>query len=203
MNDAKSLLNLDAKTTALIIIDLQKGITAMPSEPFTTAQVIENARKLTEAFHKAKALVILVHVTGARDGKDMLHPKTDSPMIRPAALSKDWAEIVPELSPEENDLIITKHQWGAFYGTKLDLELRRRGIKTIVLCGISTNYGVESTARDAYERGYDLIFAQDAMAARIKADHEFAVTRIFPRIGRIRQTDQITAAIKQNGRSNL
>jgi len=76
----------------------------------------------------------------------------------------------------------------------LDLELRRRGIKTIVLCGISTNYGVESTARDAYERGYDLIFAQDAMAARTKADHEFAVTRIFPRIGRVRQTDQIITA---------
>lgn len=202
MSDVQSLLNLDTKTTALIIIDLQKGITAMPSEPFTPAQVIEKARKLTESFHKVKARVILVHVTGARDGKDMLHPKTDSPMIRAGALPEDWADIVPELSSEENDLVITKRQWGAFYGTELDLELRRRGIKTIVLCGISTNYGVESTARDAYERGYDLIFAQDAMAARTKADHEFAVTRIFPRIGRVRQTGQIVTAIKRNNDLN-
>jgi nicotinamidase-related amidase len=198
MSDVQSLLSLDAKTTALIIIDLQKGITAMPSEPLTTAQVIENARKLTEAFHRVKAQVILIHVTGARDGKDMLHPKTDSPMIRRGEMPKDWAEIVTELSPTREDLVITKHQWGAFYGTELDLELRRRGIKTIVLCGISTNYGVESTARDAYERGYDLIFAQDAMAARTKADHEFAVTRIFPRIGRVRQTGQIVATLLQS-----
>jgi nicotinamidase-related amidase len=128
----------------------------------------------------------------------MLHPKTDSPMIRRGEMPKDWAEIVTELSPTREDLVITKHQWGAFYGTELDLELRRRGIKTIVLCGISTNYGVESTARDAYERGYDLIFAQDAMAARTKADHEFAVTRIFPRIGRVRQTGQIVATLLQS-----
>jgi nicotinamidase-related amidase len=194
MNNAQSLLNLDPKTTALIIIDLQKGITAIPAEPLTAARVIEHAGKLTEAFHKVKAQVILVHVTGAKDGKDMLHPNTDSPPIKRGGLPKDWADIVPELTPGENDLVITKHQWGAFYGTQLDLELRRRGIKTIVLSGISTNYGVESTARDAYERGYDLIFAQDAMAARTKADHEFAVTRIFPRIGRVRQTDQIITA---------
>jgi len=202
MSDVQSLLSLDTKTTVLVIIDLQKGITAMPSEPFTPVQVINNAKKLTDAFHKINALVILVHVAGARDGKDMLHPNTDSPLIKRGGLPRDWADIVPELTPRENDLVITKHQWGAFYGTELDLELRRRGIKTIVLCGISTNYGVESTARDAYERGYDLIFAQDAMAARTKADHEFTVTRIFPRIGRVRQTGQIVTAIKQNNDFN-
>jgi nicotinamidase-related amidase len=76
------------------------------------------------------------------------------------------------------------------------MELRRRGIKTIVLGGISTNYGVESTARDAYERSYNLIFASDAMSSRVSADHEFAITRIFPRIGRIRKTEEIISGLK-------
>jgi nicotinamidase-related amidase len=190
-------LIIDPKTTALVVIDLQKGIVSMPSEPYTAAQVIDKTKQLRDIFHQIKAQVILVHVCGAPDGKDMLHPKTDSQMIRRSGLSKDWAEIVPELSPEENDLIIAKRQWGAFYGTELDLELRRRGIKTIILSGISTNYGVESTARDAYERGYNLIFAQDAMAARSKTDHEFSIKNIFPRIGRVRQTNQILTALKE------
>jgi nicotinamidase-related amidase len=184
-------LDFNPETTALILIDLQKGITAMPAEPYSTQQVIANAQKLVEAFHKAKGTVILVHVSSSPDGKDMLKPNVDEPMVRKGEMPKDWAEIVSELSPKENDLLITKHQWGAFYGTELDLELRRRGIKTIILGGISTNYGVESTARDAYERGYDLVFAEDAMAARTKEDHNFAITRIFPRIGKIRKTEEI------------
>ena len=87
--------------------------------------------------------------------------RRDTPRPRPA----DWAEIVPELGPEPGDLVITKRQWGAFYGTELDLQLRRRGIDTILLTGIATNIGVESTARDAYERGYRQVFVEDAMAA--------------------------------------
>ena len=89
--------------------------------------------------------------------------------------------------------MITKRQWGAFYGTDLDLQLRRRGRTTIVLCGIATCFGVESTARGAYEHGYEQIFAEDAMAALTAAEHEHAITRVLPRIGRIRTTAQILA----------
>jgi len=195
MNNVQSLSILNPETTALVLIDLQQGIVSMSTKPLTAGQVIENAQKLTEVFHKAKAQVILVHVAGAPDGKDMLHPESDEPMMRRGNMPKDWADIVQQLTPSGNDLLITKRQWGAFYGTELDLELRRRRIKTIILGGIATNFGVESTARDAYERGYDLIFAVDAMAARTKADHEFAITRIFPRIGRIRSTKEIINAL--------
>lgn len=195
MNKIRLLLN--SQTTALVLIDLQMGIVAMPTEPFTAQQVIKNARKLIDAFRNAKAQVILVRVAGAPDGKDMLRPLADEPMVRPGEMPKNWAEIIPELAPRESDLLITKRQWGAFYGTELDLELRRRGIRSIVLGGIATNFGVESTARDAYERGYELIFANNAMAARTKSDHEFAVTRIFPRIGRIRQTSEIINALSK------
>jgi nicotinamidase-related amidase len=107
----------------------------------------------------------------------------------------DFSQIVPELGPLEGDLVVTKRQWGAFYGTELDLELRRRGIRTIVLGGIATNFGVESTARDAYERGYELVFAEDAMAGPTAEAHQFAVTTIFPRIGLVRSSAEVLAAL--------
>ena len=85
-------------------------------------------------------------------------------------------------------MVILKRQWGAFYGTDLDLQLRRRGLSTIVMCGIATEIGVESTARDAYERGYELVFASDAMTGSTAEGHANSIERIFPRMGRVRTT---------------
>jgi nicotinamidase-related amidase len=111
-------------------------------------------------------------------------------------LPPDWSEIVPEMGPRPGDVVITKRQWGAFYGTALDLQLRRRGIRTLVFGGIATNFGVESTARDAYERGFEQIFVEDAMSGLTADAHHFAITTIFPRMGRIRSTDDVLAAIR-------
>jgi nicotinamidase-related amidase len=94
------------------------------------------------------------------------------------------------------DITITKRQWGAFYGTPLDMQLRRRGTKTIVIAGIATNFGVESTARDAFERGYALVFVEDAMAGLSEGAHAFAISTIFPRLGRVRSTEDILNAIR-------
>ena len=107
--------------------------------------------------------VFLVHVT-ATDA-DRLRPISDEQWSTPASMPKDWSELVPELNAQASDNIIAKKQWGAFYGTELDLQLRRRKIDTIVLCGIATNVGVESTARFAYEYGYQQVFAEDAMSS--------------------------------------
>ena len=197
MSKDKTLPKLDPETTALVLIDLQKGITTFPSQPISAQEVIVNAQKLTKVFHRTKTQVVLVHVTGSADGKDMLRPTVDEPMLRRGAPAADWAEFVPEIAPQENDIIITKRQWGAFYGTELDMQLRRRGIKTIVIGGIATNMGVESTARDAFERGYDLIFVEDAMSSMTTEHHEFAITKIFPRIGRIRSTEAVIQALKK------
>jgi nicotinamidase-related amidase len=185
---------LDPKTTALVLIDLQRGITAMESAPNPVAGVIANAVRLAGRFRELGAPVFLVHVVGSSDGADRLRPEADE-----AAHVRDvppgFSEFVAELGPEPSDLVIDKRQWGAFYGTPLDLQLRRRGIRTIVLGGISTNYGVESTARDAYERAFDIVFVEDAMSARSAPDHEFALTRIFPRIGRVASTDEVLSAV--------
>jgi nicotinamidase-related amidase len=109
----------------------------------------------------------------------------------------DWAEIVPEMGPRESDFVITKRQWGAFYGTELDLELRRRGITTMVLCGIATNFGVESTARFAFEYGYHQVFAEDAMSAFSAEEHAATITKIFPRIGLVKKTEEILKALQR------
>jgi len=187
-------LALDPRTTALVIIDLQRGIVARPTAPHGAAQVVDHARRLAERCRETAATVVLVRVAYAADGRDRLGQPVDAAPWS-AAVGPDWSEIVPELGPKPGDLVVTKRQWGAFYGTELDLLLRRRGVRTIVLGGISTNFGVESTARDAWERGYELVFAEDAMAAMASEAHRFAVTQIFPRLGRVRSTADIVAAL--------
>jgi len=185
---------LCSRTTALVLIDLQRGITAFPAEPHATADVILRAARLAAHFRAAGAPVVLVRVATSADGGDRLHAPVDAP--QPARqLPEGFSEIVAELGPEESDIVVTKRQWGAFYGTDLDLQLRRRSVTTIVLGGIATNYGVESTARDAHERGYELILVEDAMSARNADDHAFALARIFPRIGRVCSADDVIAAL--------
>ncbi|MGA2875791.1 MAG: hydrolase [Nitrososphaerales archaeon] len=189
-------LDINKSKTALVVIDLQKGIAAMPTQPHTTATVIKNAVSLAGAFRKNSMPVFLVHVVSS--DADRLKPIADQQPWRTSGqqLPKDWADIVPELGPKENDVVISKKQWGAFYGTELDLQLRRRGLDTIVLCGISTNAGVESTARFAYEYGYQQIFAEDATAARSAEEHNNAVNFTFKKIGRVRSTEQVLTALR-------
>ncbi len=187
-------LKINIHKTAIVVIDLQAGIVSMPTEPHPAKIVIENTAKLlTEARRKGIA-VFLVHVTPSADLKDALNPITET-AFQTSGYNPGWSSYVPELNIQSSDFLITKHQWGAFYGTELDLQLRRRGIDTIILCGISTNIGVESTARFAYEFGYNQIFVQDAMAARSKEEHEYTIKYIFPRLGLIRSTSEIINAL--------
>jgi nicotinamidase-related amidase len=188
-------LSLPPPTTALVVIDLQRGIVARQCGPHAAADVVARSARLADAFRGAGATVVLVNVAFAADRRDMLTPPVDSPNP-PAQLPPDWSQLVPEIGPREGDLLITKHQWGAFYGTELDLQLRRRGVRTIVLCGIATNFGVESTARDGWERGYALVFAEDAMTGLAAEAHQFAIGTIFPRLGRVRSTETVLAALR-------
>jgi nicotinamidase-related amidase len=191
-------LELEPSKTALVVIDLQQGIVALPAGPHSAAQVVARAAQLVEAMRVKGGTVVLVHVTPSPDGRDGLAPITDAPVQAGGgrSLPPGWSDFVPELQPETSDIVITKRQWGAFYGTELDLQLRRRGVDTIVLCGISTTMGVESTARDAFERGYQQVFVEDAMAARDAGEHGHTVGKVFPRIGRTRSTAEVLAALR-------
>ena len=190
-----AVLDIDQKTTALVVIDLQKGIASMGRTlaPNSVETVVGNAAKLADAFRRNGMPVFLVHV--AASPAESLSPLSDEQPWKRDGLPPDWADFVPAMGPKESDIIITKKQWGAFYGTDLELQLRRRGISTIVLCGISTNHGVESTARFAYEYGFQQIFAEDAMSSMSAEMHNFAISAVFKRIGRVRQTVEIIESL--------
>ena len=140
------MLKLDPKRTALVAIDLQKGIVGMPIAPHPAATVIANSTQLAEALAGGGGTVVRVHVGFSANGADRLRQEVDQPMAggpRPA----DWMDFVAEVAAWPSALEIVKRQWGAFHGTELDLQLRRRGLETIVLTGVATNFGVEQTAR--------------------------------------------------------
>lgn len=181
---------LDPRHTALVLIDLQKGIVPFAGGPHTGAEVLDKAGSLIRRFHALNSPVVLVRVGWSADGGDALRQTVDQPPPA-SARSDDWWEIPAELGAIDSDIRIVKRQWGAFYGTELELQLRRRGVEHIVLGGISTNIGVESTARSAWELGFGIVFAEDAMSARNDEQHAFAIKNIFPRLGRVRSTAQV------------
>jgi nicotinamidase-related amidase len=183
-------LHIEFKKTALVLIDLQKGIVAMPGGQ----EVLEKAVKLVDLFRKNNGFISFVRVSFL-DGQDSLHPIVDSTDAPPVSRPAGWDELVPELGVTEKDYIVTKRQWGAFFGTDLDLQLRRRGIDTIVLCGIATNIGVESTAREAFQYGYNQIFITDAMTTFSQEAHDASIRFIFPRIGKLRTTEEFLSQI--------
>jgi len=188
-------LILDPKTTALVLIDLQKGIAGRTTAPHSAQAVIANCAAMADAFRTRGAAVVLVHVAFSQDQADRLMPVSDLPQTMPAVIPPEWSEFVPEIGPRKGDIVVAKRQWGAFYGTDLDLQLRRRGILTIVLGGIATNMGVESTGRSAFEHGYQQIYVEDGMASFSAEMHAFAIANIFPRIGRVRSTDEVLRAM--------
>jgi len=174
---------LDARTTALVLIDLQNGTSKIPLAPRTGPDVVRIAMDLAGRFRAAAAPVVLVNVAYAADFGDALRQPVDQP--RPLhTLPVGWTELVDGLA-HPTDIRITKHQWGAFHGTDLDDQLRRRGITTMVLGGIATNFGVESTARQGWERGYAIVIAEDATASTTAEMHAFSIEKILPRISRV------------------
>ncbi|QMW06201.1 isochorismatase family protein [Spirosoma foliorum] len=182
--------------TALVLIDLQNAIVKIPSS--TPMDVIlAKAAKLVAAFRKAALPIVIVTVDPRRAGESTIRRDAKSPSF--SALPDEALAIVPEIKTEFDDIFITKHTWGAFHDTNLDGELKKRGVTGIVLAGVATSRGVESTARAASERGYNIAFAQDAMADIVDSAHENSLNLIFPRLGEVDDTDAIISMLEQLG----
>ncbi len=168
------LTKLDT-TPALVVIDLQKGILGLPTV-HPTGEIVGRAAQLARAFRERGLPVVLVHVTAPAPGRtDAGIPN----LPRPA----DWSELAPELEQHPDDHVITKQRWGAFLGTDLDSYLRQRGVTQVVLVGVSTSAGVESTARSAYDLGYNVVLVTDAITDRDEEVHRLSVEKVFPRLG--------------------
>lgn len=180
-------------TTALVLIDLTEGITALPTVTPADA-VVANGALLARAFRDRELPVVLVRVLFSADHGDLLRQRVDRPA--PAiAQGPAFETLRAELEQAPSDLVVTKRGWDAFFGTELDLQLRRRGVTGIVLAGISTSIGVESTARHANALGYEIAFAADATTDMVASAHDNAFETIFPRIGQVDTTAAIIAAL--------
>jgi nicotinamidase-related amidase len=181
-----ALTTLDPKT-ALILIDLQKGIVGLPTAHPADA-VVKQGIALADAFRRHGLPVVLVNVAGGAPGR------TETAR-RMSDLPPDWADLVPELDRQPLDHTVTKRTWGAFTQTDLDQYLKRRDVTQVVIAGVATSIGVESTARQAYELGYHVTLAVDAMTDMNADAHTNSITRIFPRLGETGTTGEIVALL--------
>jgi nicotinamidase-related amidase len=174
--------------TALVVVDLQKGIVALPTV-HPADEVVARSAELAAAFRAKGLPVVLVRVASGAPGR------TEGPAHR-ASPGADWADPAPGLEGRDGDIVVTKNTWGAFHGTDLDLQLRRQGVTQVVVTGIATTKGVESTARAAYEHGYHVTVVIDAVTDTDEGSHRNSVEKIFPALG---ETDTTDAVIKLLG----
>lgn len=181
---------LDPRTTALVLIDLQDGIVAGDKGPRSGAAVVDAAKNLAARFRERRAPVVLVHV-GFRDEGEIPSRHVDRPSPIPPGGTPPAFYALAEGLREEGDIVVFKHHWGAFIGTDLDLQLRRRGVKTVVVAGIATNMGVESTVRSGWELSYDMVVVEDACTAHTADLHAFAIDTILPQIARVVSADEL------------
>jgi nicotinamidase-related amidase len=185
-----ALTTLDPRT-ALIVIDLQKGIVGLPCV-HPIERVIERAHLLVQTFRRHGLPVVLVNVTGVAPGR------TEQPRST-AQRPPGWSELIPELDPQPADLLITKQTWGAFANTTLGATLRQQGVTQVVILGVATATGVESTARQAYEQGFNVTLAIDAMTDLRAEAHEYSVRHVFPRLGETGTCQDIVDLVTARG----
>jgi nicotinamidase-related amidase len=179
---------LDPKT-ALVVIDLQKGIVGLPTA-HPTNDVVKHARELADAFRRHGLPVVLVNVDGGAPGRaEQKRSTRDFPA--------GWTDLVPELNQQPTDHTVTKRTWGAFTNTGLEKHLRDLGVTQVVIAGVSTSIGVESTARYAHENGFHVTLAVDAMTDMNADAHQNSITRIFPRLGETGTTQEIIELLNE------
>src|SRR3984885_6036978 len=190
--DRMSDLQLAAKKTALVVIDLQKGIVGRPIVPHTASEILERSSRLAKAMRENGGTVVYVRV----DFNDFLRlPVDQPPALPPGPLPVELSEIVPEAGMLPGDTLVTKRHHGAFAHTELENLLKMHGIETVVICGVSTNIGVESTARQGTGLGFAFVTVEDACGAMALEEHEYAVKTVFPRLAKVRSTEEGIAAL--------
>ena len=181
------MIALDPKSTALVLIDLQNGILGRQLAPVSAEDLLERGKALAKRFRAAGAPVVLVNVKPPLDGPER---RVDEPSALSKVLPTGFADLAPGLAAP-GDILITKSTWGAFFRTDLDSELKSRGVSTIVLGGVATHIGVEATARQAWELGYELVIARDVTTSLGPEPHDGAMRHIFPRIARVADADAL------------
>jgi nicotinamidase-related amidase len=186
-------LSFDPRRTALVMIDLQHGIVGRTLAPYSGPEVVARAKQLADTMRAKGAAIVWVRVLL----NEMPFPSADAPTRVPGTppAPAEASELVPGTGMQPGDFVVSKRQWGAFYGTDLELQLRRRDIDTIVLGGIATNFGVESTARAAFDRSFRLVFVEDATSGLAEDMHRFTFEKLFRHMGHVRSTQEVIDAL--------
>lgn len=199
MNDLKKNMIFDLSKTAFVAIDMQKGIVNNGTlSPHTSASILTNNDSLAKTLKRTAALKVLVNVDISTF--PYLSQQTDMGGMTAASVPPEFTDLLlkDSLKDTDNMLTIIKYNPSAFFGTSLDLQLRRRGIETIILSGVATTNGVYATALDAFQHGYHVVLAEDACSDRDKESHQLFIKKIFPKTARVRSTKQIIEAIQQS-----
>jgi len=174
--------------TALLVVDLQKGIVGQPlAHP--VGEVVARARALIDAFRARGLPVVLINVAGGAPGR------TERARRLPAPLPQDFTDLIPELGQRPGDIVVTKRTWGAFASTDLEARLRALGVTQVVILGVATATGVEATARQAYEAGFNVTLAVDAMTDARAEAHDYSCQNVFPRLGETGATQDIVTLL--------
>ncbi|HEY4031197.1 MAG TPA: isochorismatase family protein [Caulobacteraceae bacterium] len=184
-----ALTTLDPNT-ALLVVDLQKGIVGMPTV-HPMAGILDRAGALTAAFRAHGLPVALINVDGVAPGR------TEHPRVNLASFPEGWTELAPELDRQPTDIVVTKRTWGAFPTTDLEQQLKARGVTQVVVLGVATGTGVEATARQAYEAGFNVTLAVDAMTDMRAEAHDYSLGAVFPRLGESGTAAEIIALLDQ------
>jgi len=177
--------------TALIVIDLQKGIVS-GNFIHPIGEIIDRARTLIDIFRTKNLPVVLVNVEGRPPGRTEQGPRSS------LSFSEGWTDLLPQLDQQPSDILVTKRSWGAFATTDLEHQLKARGVTQVVVTGLVTSGGVEATARQAYEQGFNVSLALDAMTDMRRESHEYCIRNVFPRLGEAGSTEEIISLLESS-----
>ena len=170
-------------TTALIIVDLQRGL-AGSAFIHPIDDIVTRTCALMTAFRRRSLPIVLVNVDGTAPGR------TERPR-HGGQFPDGWTDFLPQLERQPGDIVVTKRTWGAFANTDLETRLKGRGVTQVVITGVATGTGVESTARQAYEAGFNVTLAVDAMTDARSSAHDYSIANVFPRLGETGSTQAI------------
>ena len=208
-------------SVGLLVVDFQNygcnpdyGVARMLSEQFPKAasyylprlrETIGNTRRLLEVFRRCRREVVFTrHGTLLPDGRDMIarRRQRDADSVEQTETPTLWSkgnfehEVVSELAPLANELIIDKNASSAFNGTGIDQLLRNLGLETLIVTGMATDMCVETTARDAADRGYNVIVVEDATATFFAEHHRAALSAMARVYTQVWSTDQVLQSIQ-------
>lgn len=181
-------------TTALIVIDLQRGIVDLPLA-HSGGEVVDNSVRLVREFRSRDLPVVLVNVAGSPPGRT-----DEGNSAAGRVFPEDWTTLIDELDVQPSDILVTKYARGAFSGTGLTETLRGAGVTQVVVVGIATGTGVESTARTAHEEGFHVSLPVDAMTDTVLEKHEHSIAKIFPRIAETGTTEELLKLLESGQR---